>query len=388
MSLLQYKERRGTSCAKWDQLASRFGDPDLLAMWVADMDFKEPECVTRALKSYLDGTPFGYYLPRPGYYEAFIEWELQYHGYRVDPSWICFAPGVMPAINWIIQFSTRPKDAVILLTPVYYPFLDAIKRNDRTLVMCDLARSGMDYSIDFERFEQEIIKSHAKLFLMSSPHNPVGRVWTPEELRQLMEICRRHSVLVISDEIHQDFTFAGHRHCPTASVGEYNEFLITVTAPSKTFNLAALQNAVVIIPDTKLRQSYRRCLQQMRYETGNAFGYIAAEAAFREGRPWLEELLEYIYANYLFIREQLALHAPDVRCTSLEGTYLLWISFENRFSTHAEMAEFAQSRCRLAPDYGCWFGGDRFAPFIRLNLATSRKNVETAVHAIVQGLKA
>lgn len=386
MSLLQYKERKGTSCAKWDQLGDRFGDPDLLALWVADMDFKEPACVTKALRDYLESTPFGYYLPSQGYREAFIEWEARYHGYRPDPSWLCFAPGVMPAISWILQFSTQPGDAVILLTPIYYPFMEAVQRNGRRLVPCSLARSGMDYSIDFDRFEQEILKSHAKLFLMSSPHNPVGRVWTPAELRQLMEICRRHGVLVVSDEIHQDFTFAGHLHYPTASLGDYNEFLITVTAPSKTFNLAALQNAIVIIPDPKLRQAYQRCLYQIRYETGNAFGYIAAQAAFREGRPWLEELLAYIYGNYLLIRQSLEQAAPDIRCTPLQGTYLLWISFESRFKTHSEMTAFAQERCRIAPDYGSWFGGDEFAPFIRLNLATSRQNIETAIHAILREL--
>lgn len=257
MSLLDYRERRGTDCAKWDELGSKFGNPALLAMWVADMDFKEPECVTKALKKYVEEVPFGYYVPPKSYYDAFVRWESDYHGYRVDPSWICFAPGVVPAINWILQLSTKPGDAIIVLTPVYYPFLDAVNRNDRKLVQCDLVRSGMDYSIDFAAFEQAIVKNHVKLFVMSSPHNPVGRVWTPEELRKLMEICRTHGVLVISDEIHQDFLFDGHVHYPTASLGDYDQFLITMTAPSKTFNLATLQNAIVMIPNEELRKQYK-----------------------------------------------------------------------------------------------------------------------------------
>jgi cystathionine beta-lyase len=387
MSLLNYKDRKGTNCAKWDTLGSKFGNPDLLAMWVADMDFKEPECVTKALRRYVDETPFGYYVPSQSYYDAFIQWEYRYHGYKVDPAWMCFAPGVVQAINWILHFSTQPGDAIIVLTPVYYPFLDAVKNNDRKLVQCDLIRNGMDYFIDFEKFENDIVKNHVKLFVMSSPHNPIGRVWKPEELRQLMEICRKHGVMVISDEIHQDFLFADHVHYPTASLGDYDKFLITMTAPSKTFNLAALQNAIVIIPDEELREKYQDYLNRMRYMTGNAFGYIAAEAAFLEGRPWLDELLAYIYDNYLYIKDTLAQSAPDISVVPLQGTYLLWVNFENRFKTNDEMCEFAQNKCGIAPDFGSWFGGDKFASFIRLNLATSRKNIETAVGAIIRELK-
>lgn len=386
MSLLQYKNRKGTNCAKWDILGTKFGNPSLLSMWVADMDFKEPECVTAALREYVDNVPFGYYVPAKSYFDAFIEWEKTYHNYKVDPEWICFAPGVMPAINWIIQFSTEPEDSIIVLTPVYYPFMESVQNNCRKLVQCDLVREGMAYSIDYQRFEQDIIDNQVKLFVMSSPHNPVGRVWKPEEVRTLMEICRKHHVLVISDEIHHDFVYEGHTHYPTASLGNYDEFLITLTAPSKTFNLAALQNSIVIIPDAALREKYQTCLKQLRYTSGNSFGYIAAEAAYREGRPWLEELLAHIYNNYLYIKDTLAQYAPNVGVASLQGTYLLWLDFSHYLTTHEEMTDFAQNKCGLAPDYGSWFGGERFGHFMRLNLATSFENVEFATRAIINAL--
>jgi len=387
MALLQYKDRKGTNSAKWDILASKFGKADLLSMWVADMDFKEPPCVTAALRRYVEEVPFGYYVPSASYFQAFIDWEQTYHNYKVAPEWICFAPGVVPAINWVIQFATQPGDAVIVLTPVYYPFLESVQNNQRKLVQCDLVRDGMVYSIDYEKFEQAIVQNQAKLFIMSSPHNPVGRVWRPEELRPLMEICRKHHVLVISDEIHHDFVYPGHTHYPTASLGDYDEFLITMTAPSKTFNLAALQNSLVIIPNPALRKKYLACLINLRFNSGNAFGYIAAEAAYREGRPWLEELLDHIYRNYLYFRDVMEQHEPDIGVAPLEGTYLLWLDFSSRLQTHEEMVDFAQNKCGLAPDYGYWFGGAQFSPFMRLNLATSRQNVETAAKAIIQALK-
>ncbi len=384
---LKYIDRRGTDSAKWDALNSQFGDPDLLAMWVADMDFKEAPCITEALKKYIDTAAFGYYSPGEGYYNAFIDWEKKYHGYEVKREWICFAPGVVPAFNWVVLWATNPGDTVILLTPVYYPMINAAKWNDRNLVQCDLVRKGMDYSIDYDKFEKDIVENDVKLFIMSSPHNPIGRVWQPEELRRLMEICRKHGVLVISDEIHQDFIYGDYKHYPTATLGDYDEFLITMTAASKTFNLAGLQNSIVIIPDEKLRARYLDYQKRIHIYDGNAFGFVAVEAAYRGGREWLEEIKAQIYSNYEYIRDTFAKEIPDVKVAELQGTYLLWVNFEKYFKTQEEMKSFFQDKCRIAFDYGEWFGGSNFVPFVRMNLATTHELVDKAVQAIIREIK-
>ena len=384
---LKYIDRRGTDSAKWDALDSQFGDPDLLAMWVADMDFKEAPCITDALKKYIDTAAFGYYSPGKGYYDAFIEWEKKYHGYDVKREWICFAPGIVPAFNWVLLFATKPDDAVILLTPVYYPMINAAKWNDRKLVQCDLVRNGMDYTIDFAKFEKDIVDNDVKLFIMSSPHNPIGRVWTPEELRQLMEICRKHGVLVISDEIHQDFVYGEHKHYPTATLGDYDEFCITMTAASKTFNLAGLQNSIVIIPNDELRERYLEYQRRIHTYDGNAFGFVAVEAAYRGGRAWLEEVKAQIYSNFEYVRDTFAKEIPDVKVADLQGTYLLWMDFGKYFKTQEEVKTFMQDKCGIAFDYGEWFGGNNFIPFVRMNLATTHELVDQAVQAIIREIK-
>jgi cystathionine beta-lyase len=384
---LKFIDRRGTDSAKWDALNSQFGDPDLLAMWVADMDFKEAPCITDALKKYIDTAAFGYYSPGKGYYDAFIEWEKKYHGYDVKREWICFAPGIVPAFNWVLLFATKPDDAVILLTPVYYPMINAAKWNDRKLVQCDLIRKGMDYTIDFAKFEKDIVDNDVKLFIMSSPHNPIGRVWTPEELRQLMEICRKHGVLVISDEIHQDFVYGEHKHYPTATLGDYDDFCITMTAASKTFNLAGLQNSIVIIPNDALRERYLEYQRRIHTYDGNAFGFVAVEAAYRGGRAWLEEIKAQIYSNFEYVRDTFAKEIPDVKVADLQGTYLLWMNFEKYFKTQEEVKTFMQDKCGIAFDYGEWFGGNNFVPFVRMNLATTHELVDQAVQAIIREIK-
>ncbi len=384
---LKYIDRRGTDSAKWDALDSQFGDPDLLAMWVADMDFKEAPCITDALKKYIDTAAFGYYSPGKGYFDAFIEWEKKYHGYDVKREWICFAPGIVPAFNWVLLWATKPDDAVILLTPVYYPMINAAKWNDRTLIQCDLVRNGMDYTIDFEKFEKDIVENDVKLFIMSSPHNPIGRVWTPEELRRLMEICRKHNVLVISDEIHQDFVFGANKHYPTATLGDYDDFCITMTAASKTFNLAGLQNSMVIIPNEELRERYLEYQRRIHTYDGNAFGFVAVEAAYRGGRVWLEEIKTQIYSNFEYVRDTFAREIPDVTVADLQGTYLLWMNFEKYFKTQEEVKTFMQDKCGIAFDYGEWFGGNNFVPFVRMNLATTHELVDQAVQAIVREIK-
>lgn len=385
MSLVTYVDRRNTDCSKWDAQSENFGEEGLHAMWVADMDFQVPSCVTDALSEYVKEGVFGYYTAPDSYYNAFINWEKE-HGYDVKREWIRFSPGVVSGFNWIVQMMTNPKDPVIVLTPVYYPFLYAVTNNDRTLITSDLINDHGTYSIDFEDFEQKIIDNHVKLFIFCSPHNPVGRVWKKEELDKLVAICKKHHVFIISDEIHHDLLAPGQKHIPIASIADYDDNLITVTAPSKTFNLAGCQNSIIIIPDEKLREKWDAFTTSIRVTNGNTFGYIAARAAYTGGRPWLNEVNEIVHNNYLYVKETFEKELPKLVVSPLEGTYLLWIDF-GAYLSFDEMKDFMQKKCHLAFDYGDWFGGEKFGTHIRMNLATSKENVEKAVTAIIENLK-
>lgn len=385
MSLVKYIQRKNTNCAKWDGLTDTFGEDGLLAMWVADMDFQVPEPVVRALSDYVKTGVFGYPITPDSYLQAFIDWEKKYHNYEAQKEWIRFSPGVVSAFNWIIQFMTNPRDAVIVTTPVYYPFLNAVKDNNRRLITSDLVERNGNYTIDFDDFEKKIIEEQVSLFILCSPHNPVGRVWKKEELEKLFHICRKHHVFVISDEIHHDLTYSRHKHIPSATIGDYDDMLITLTAPSKTFNLAACQNSVIIIPDKTLRNKWDTFVNQIRVIEGNAFGYVAAEAAYKEGRPWFEEVKEIIYGNYLYMKETLNKELPGIVVTPLEGTYLAWIDLKNYIKAE-DVKDFMQKKCKLAFDYGDWFGGESFATHVRINLATSRENVKIAVKTIIENI--
>ena len=394
MSLIKYVDRKNTDCAKWDGLEHSFSRGDLLAMWVADMDFKVPECVSDALKEYIDMGAFGYYVPQDSYYNAFIEWERRYHGYEVKREWMRFAPGVVPAFNWLVQMLAGEGEAVAVMQPVYYPFMKAVENNGRRLVNCPLLLTEAGYSMDYERFEETIVREDVRTFIFCSPHNPVGRVWKREEIRQVLDICSRHHVFVISDEIHHDIIMSGHEHVPSATAGEagaYDDILVTLTAATKTFNLAAVQNSIVIIPDEKIRAVWDRFTEGIRITGGNSFGYVAVKAAYENGRPWFDELLGVIEGNYRYLRGRLEAELPDVRVADLEGTYLMWIDLSAYMSPEdikaGGMERVMEDECGIAADYGAWFGGDEYAGCIRLNLATRRENVELAADRLIKAFR-
>lgn len=378
-------QRRGTSCKKWDNQTVMFGEDGLVGLWVADMDFKAPDCVARALHKCVDFGVFGYTYPWNGYFKALIDWEKMYHGYTVQKEWIRFSPGVVPAFNWLIQMLSEPGEAVITLTPVYYPILEAAVNNRRELVKSRLKCISSRYVIDYDDFEEKIVGRRVKVFILSSPHNPVDRVWEPGELRRLLDICKAHGVYVVSDEIHEDLVFAGHKHTHSALVGNYDDLMVTLVSPSKTFNLAGLQNAAVIIPNERIRGLYDQFAKQVRIFSGNLMGYVAAEAAYRDGRPWLESVKKIIYGNYKYVASTLKAAMPEVMIPDLEGTYLLWLDF-SAYLKPEEMAYFFEKKCRLAMDYGNWFGTDDYC-CVRMNLATSRDIIRQAVESIIENYR-
>lgn len=386
MNQVIYRERRNTDSMKWDSCGEKFGNKDLLPLWVADMDFAVPECVKDAIKEYADFGVFGYYNTPHAYGDAFIRWEETYHKYQVKREWMRFAPGVVPAVNWLIHILTREQEGVIIMPPVYYPFRDAIVNNNRQVVESPLVRTGKEYVMDYEDFEQKIMEYDPKVFILCSPHNPVGRVWTAEEIQKALDICRKHHVYVISDEIHQDIIMKGYEHVVAATTGKYDDILVTLTAATKTFNLAACQNSILIMPDKQMRDKYDRYINRLRIKGGNAFGYIAVQTAYEKGRDWLEEVLDIIESSYYYMKNALQEALPDVWICTLEGTYLMWIDL-GRYIKPEDMEHVIRDKCGLAVDYRSWFGEGENAGFIRVNLATRRENIEIAAQNIIRALK-
>ena len=374
---LIFRDRRGTNAMKWNYLDRiGFKGENLLGMWVADMDFASPECVRRALREAADFGVFGYDAAPKEYHEAFIAWEKERHGLEIDREWIRFSPGVVTGFYWLVKMLTEPGDSVLIQTPVYYPFMSAIEDQG-------VNTNGI-YTVDFEDFERKITEEAVRVFILCSPHNPIGRIWTRSELAKMLEICRRHSVKVISDEIHHDFELGGHKHTPTLAVGDYGDMVAMLTAPSKTFNLAGLQNSFVILPDKDIRDRYDAALRDVHIMGGNSLGNVAAAAAYTGGADWLESVLRTVEDNDALFRARLAEGLPKAVISPLEGTYLLWVDL-GAYVAAEDIKTVMEERCGLALDYGTQFGGN--APcHIRVNLATDGAVVEEAAARLIRNL--
>ena len=382
---LIFRDRRGTNAMKWNHLDRiGFKGENLLGMWVADMDFASPECVRRALREAADFGVFGYDAAPKEYHEAFIAWEKERHGLEIEREWIRFSPGVVTGFYWLVKMLTEPGDSVLIQTPVYYPFMSAVEDQGRKLVRSELVNTNGIYTVDFEDFERKIADEAVRVFILCSPHNPIGRIWTRDELARMLEICRRHGVKVISDEIHHDFELGGHRHTPTLAVGDCGDMVAMLTAPSKTFNLAGLQNSFVILPDKEIRDRYDAALRDVHIMGGNSLGNVAAAAAYTGGADWLESVLRTVEANDALFRDRLAKGLPKAVVSPLEGTYLLWVDL-SAYVAAEDIKTVMEERCGLALDYGTQFGGN--APcHIRVNLATDGAVVEEAAARLIRNL--
>lgn len=379
-----YRNRKGTDCNKWDALKERFGAEDLMPLWVADMDFEAPACVREALAACAADGLYGYYKVPESYYEAFMSWEKKYHGYETQRQWLRYSPGVVPAINWLVQILTEPGDGIGVMTPVYYPFMNAVKDNGRTLVDCPLKEDNGRYTMDLERFRE--LAGQMKLFILCSPHNPVGRVWSYEELKELLDCCKENGIFVLADEIHHDLIAGDKEHVAAATVGDYSHMLVTMTAASKTFNLAAMKNSTVIIPDETVRKKWDAFTGRLHVGDGGMMGYVAVRAAYEGGREWLDGVLSIIKDNASCLREALAAELPEAVMSPLEGTYLAWVNLA-AYVKPEDMKLVVQDMAGLAVDFGEWFGGSAYAPFIRVNLATSTENVKLAAERLCAAVK-
>lgn len=378
-------ERKQTNSLKWDELQNRFGASELLPLWVADMDFKIPKSVQKAMAERIEHGVFGYSTVPDSYYTAFFNWMSSRFGVNLERDWLRFSTGVVNSIYWLVNAFTNPGDAVIILTPVYYPFHNAIKDNKRKLVSSELAYRDGKYTIDFAAFEEQIIKNDVKLFIHCSPHNPVGRVWTGQELMQLYDICVKHDVLIVSDEVHQDFVRKDLNFISSLTLKDYFSHLVILNSASKTFNLASLLHSHVIIPDSRNRAIYDDYTKTIHQAEISVMGIIATEACYLEGEEWLADLSEVIEYNYRLLKETFAQKAPQILVSEKEGTYLVWIDL-SQYIDPSEIKPFIQDKCRLAVDYGEWFG-EQSKGFIRLNLATRPECIQYVTEQIIQNVE-
>lgn len=380
-------DRHGTNCSKWDILPTKYGDPDLISMWVADMDFKAPREVTEALRKKVDFGIYGYSLTPDSYYQSFIQWEKEQHGWEIQRDWIRFAPGVVTGIFWCMHMLTKPGDAAIINMPVYYPFHHAIEDIDRRLIYSELVNTGGIYTIDFEDFEKKVVDNDVKVFILCSPHNPVGRVWTREELERIGRICIDNNVLVVSDEIHFDLVMPGYKHIMFGSISEeFAQHSIVCTAPSKTFNLAGMQASNMIIANEQLREKFVAHFDAAAIYYLNILSYKACEIAYTKCDQWLEELLGVIRENRDYVAGYLAKHHPQVKVTPIEATYLLWMDFRALGMDNEALEALMQKDARLFLDEGYVFGEDG-SGFERMNLACPKSVVEAAMARLTAALE-
>ncbi len=374
--------RRGTNCFKYD-FAREMGMPeDVLPLWVADMDFPTAPAVLERLHALAEHGIFGYTGVKDAYFSAVHNWYAQRFGWETQRSWLVTTPGVVFAIAIAIRAFTKKGDAILIQQPVYYPFANKVTENDRQLVVNPLVLKNGRYEMDFADMERKIVDYHVKMLLLCSPHNPVGRVWTKEELLRVGEICQKHGVLVVSDEIHADFTYAGHTHRVFASVkSEFADFTITCTAPSKTFNLAGLQNSNIFIPNRQLRHAYKKELSACGCGGTNCMGMAACQAAYEAGADWLEQLKQYLAGNLAYIRQFLREKLPDIALIEPEGTYLVWLDLRKLGLTEQQQRQLIVQDAKLWLDTGTLFGqgGEGFE---RINIACPRTTIEQAMQRL------
>lgn len=384
-------DRRNTDCLKYDFAAERGKPEDVLSLWVADMDFRTaPGIIERAVADASLGI-YGYTESKDDYFQAVANWYRTYFGWNVEKKWLVKTPGIVFAIGVAVQALTKEGDAVMIQQPVYYPFSEVVKDSGRRLVNNALVLKEGHYEIDFEDFEHKIIEEKVKLFVLCSPHNPVGRVWTKEELLQIGEICLKYGVKVVSDEIHSDFVYGDRKHYVFTTVDpRFEEFSIICTAPSKTFNLAGLQASNIFIPNAQIRKAFRRQMSAVGYSQLNMIGLHACKAAYETGREWLEELKVYLKGNLDFVRDYLENNIPQIKLIEPEGTYLIWLDCRALGLPEEKLEHLIVHEAKLWLDSGAIFGKDGEG-FERINIACPRavleeacKRLEKAVHSIAE----
>jgi cystathionine beta-lyase len=382
----QIVDRRNTQCVKWDGATEVFGKEDLLPMWVADMDFCPPQAVVEAVKARAAHGIYGYEIKPASLHEAVLNWLKTRHNWVVDPSWLSYSPGVVSGLATAILALTEPGDRIVIQPPVYPPFFAVGDQNDRVIVENPLIEENGRYTMNLPELE-EIFRSGVKFFVLCSPHNPVGRVWTRSELLALAELFVKYEVTVLSDEIWSDLVFPGHKHTPLASLSpEIADRVITFMAPSKTFNLAGLYLSDVIIPNQGLRDRFTNQMERTAQVHLNVFAPVAAEAAYREGHEWLGELLTYLTENVAFLKSELAKITSKIRVVQSEGTFVVWLDCRELDIPAEELNKFFVEKAGIALNDGAMFGSAGVG-FQRMNIGCPRSVIKDAVERIAKALQ-
>lgn len=379
-------DRKGTSSVKWDYLDRVFKNTEVIPMWVADMDFTAPQQVIDVIVERAKHGVYGYTEKPSSFYLSAAEWLKRRHGWNIDSKWITVCPGVVPTLNFCILALTEPGDKVLLQSPVYPPFFASIRNNGRILVDNPLKLQDDKYVMDYEDLESKL-SDGVKLMLLCSPHNPVGRVWSREELLKVGELCIKYDVAIVSDEIHSDLIFSGCKHTPLASLSEkLGERTITCIAPSKTFNIAGFGTSMAITSNESIKKKLDSYLNKLGIEMTNLFGITALETAYNHGGEWLDQVLAYLEGNLDFLMEYLNSHIPQIKASRPEGTYLVWLDCRGLGMRQKELADFLTNKARVGLNDGTPFGPGEEG-FMRMNIACPRSALEEGLNRIKRAIE-
>jgi len=379
-------DRTNSRSIKWDMREEVFNQDDVLPMWVADMDFKAPQAVNDALIERAKHGIYGYTAIDSDVKQAIIQWLERRHQWSIDKEWLAFSPGVVTSLHIAIQTFTQPNDKILIQTPVYTPFFNVIEQHERVTVENPLVYKNNHYTINFANFEEKL-KQGVKAFVFCSPHNPVGRVWTKEELEEIGRLCIKYDVLILSDDIHGDLIFPGHKHIPIASISdEIADQTITMMSPTKTFNIAGLQASYIITNNDMRRQAFEEFAKKQGFLSLNTMGNLALEAAYNHGEAWLDELMDVLDDHKKYVIDTFSEQAPELTVIDAEGTYLLWIDCSQLKMSADEIHNFMIKKAKVGLNPGIDYG-EAGAQFMRMNIACPRATLEQGVKQIVQAVQ-
>jgi cystathionine beta-lyase len=374
-------DRTGTDSIKYDAVPWFFGSSEILPLWVADMDFRTPDFIMEAIRRRMDHEILGYTFRGDAFYESIIRWVRLRHGWEIERDWITFTPGVVSAITVAVQSLTARGEKVVVQPPVYFPFFESVRGSGRRMVENPLKLSGWRYFFDLEDLERKL-DDNTRMLLLCNPHNPGGMVWKRDELEALEAICRKHSLTVVSDEIHSDLIFAGNKHIPWGMLSEEAGMnSIVCMSPSKTFNVAGLATAFAIIPNPQIKKKFEKLIGTLHIQTGNIPGKVALEAAYSSGEEWLKQMMEYVEENYRFLDQFVSEHLPKVSVMRPEATYLVWLDFRQYGMPDKKLSKFLTEKAGVGLNNGARFGtgGDGFQ---RINIGCPRSVLAEALEKI------
>lgn len=376
--------REQTNSVKFDGRQQYFGTTDVAPLWVADMDFAVPECITQTLQERLNHPVFGYSLYPESLYQATIDWFARRHQWHIEREWILMAPGVVPSLFAAVQAFAHEGEGVIVQSPVYFPFFSAVTTNRRKLLNNSLRESNGRYEIDFEHLEH-CAQQGARLLMLCTPHNPVGRVWSVAELNRVLEIARRYDLTMLSDDIHCDLIYPGNTHTMLGRLAQPGDKIVTTIAPNKTFNIPGLGLSALVIPDKTQREAMKREFEKLHVGNSNPFSIAAYEAAYRGGDEWLDALMGYLQSSRDFAADFIAQQIPQIRMVKPEATYLLWLDCRQLGLSDSALRDFFIQECKLGLSPGAVFG-EGGSGFMRMNIGTPRANIHAALTQLRQGL--